>query len=98
MLCTNLWALTCVPLIWGFDRYVGGAPGKIDLYVGKEVVRRGIPMDGATEGLVELIKEVRQPQARCARVTASRVPDIMCVVVPKCAAPCLQDWVLATVA
>jgi (E)-4-hydroxy-3-methylbut-2-enyl-diphosphate synthase len=25
--------------------YVGGAPGKIDLYVGKEVVRRGIPMD-----------------------------------------------------
>lgn len=25
--------------------YVGGAPGKIDLYVGKEVVRRGIPME-----------------------------------------------------
>lgn len=25
--------------------YVGGAPGKIDLYVGKEVVQRGIPMD-----------------------------------------------------
>ena len=48
---------------WGcVARYVGGAPGKIDLYVGKEVVRRGIPMDGATEGLVELIKEVRRPQ------------------------------------
>lgn len=24
--------------------YVGGAPGKIDLYVGKEVVQRGVPM------------------------------------------------------
>ena len=38
-------------------RYVGGAPGKIDLYVGKEVVRRGIPMEGACDQLVELIKE-----------------------------------------
>ena len=37
--------------------YVGGAPGKIDLYVGKEVVRRAIPMATATEELVELIKE-----------------------------------------
>ncbi|KAK9843665.1 hypothetical protein WJX81_001770 [Elliptochloris bilobata] len=37
--------------------YVGGAPGKIDLYVGKEVVRRGIPMDGACDQLIELIKE-----------------------------------------
>jgi (E)-4-hydroxy-3-methylbut-2-enyl-diphosphate synthase len=25
--------------------YVGGAPGKIDLYVGKEVVKRAIPME-----------------------------------------------------
>lgn len=37
--------------------YVGGAPGKIDLYVGKEVVRRAIPMDSATDELIELIKE-----------------------------------------
>lgn len=36
--------------------YVGGAPGKIDLYVGKEVVRRGIPMETACDELVELIK------------------------------------------
>lgn len=36
--------------------YVGGAPGKIDLYVGKEVVRRAIPMDSATDELIELIK------------------------------------------
>jgi len=37
--------------------YVGGAPGKIDLYVGKEVVQRGIPMVGATDALVQLIKD-----------------------------------------
>eukprot|EP00622_Pseudochattonella_farcimen_P001451 FR736147.1.p1 GENE.FR736147.1~~FR736147.1.p1 ORF type:complete len:211 (+),score=35.90 FR736147.1:49-681(+) len=37
--------------------YVGGAPGKVDLYVGKEVVRRGIPNEEACDGLVELIKE-----------------------------------------
>lgn len=37
--------------------YVGGAPGKIDLYVGKEVVRKGISMDGAPDQLIELIKE-----------------------------------------
>ena len=43
--------------LWTVCRYVGGAPGKIDLYVGKEVVRRGIPMDGACDQLVDLIKE-----------------------------------------
>eukprot|EP00270_Netrium_digitus_P007218 TRINITY_DN2100_c0_g1_i2.p1 TRINITY_DN2100_c0_g1~~TRINITY_DN2100_c0_g1_i2.p1 ORF type:complete len:744 (+),score=231.37 TRINITY_DN2100_c0_g1_i2:313-2232(+) len=37
--------------------YVGGAPGKIDLYVGKEVVQRGLPMQSATDALVDLIKE-----------------------------------------
>ncbi|CAM6081888.1 unnamed protein product [Calypogeia fissa] len=37
--------------------YVGGAPGKIDLYVGKEVVKRGIPMETATDALVQLIKD-----------------------------------------
>lgn len=37
--------------------YVGGAPGKIDLYVGKEVVRRAIPMEGACDQLIDLIKE-----------------------------------------
>ena len=36
--------------------YVGGAPGKIDLYVGKEVVRRAIPMEGACDELIDLIK------------------------------------------
>ena len=37
--------------------YVGGAPGKIDLYVGKEVVKKGIAMEGAPDQLIELIKE-----------------------------------------
>eukprot|EP01024_Parvocaulis_polyphysoides_P037814 TRINITY_DN33764_c0_g2_i3.p1 TRINITY_DN33764_c0_g2~~TRINITY_DN33764_c0_g2_i3.p1 ORF type:complete len:169 (-),score=39.08 TRINITY_DN33764_c0_g2_i3:386-892(-) len=37
--------------------YVGGAPGKIDLYVKKDVVRRGIPMDSATDELIQLIKD-----------------------------------------
>lgn len=37
--------------------YVGGAPGKVDLYVGKEVVRRGIPNALACDELVQLIKD-----------------------------------------
>jgi len=37
--------------------YVGGAPGKIDLYVGKEVVKRGIAMETATDELIQLIKD-----------------------------------------
>mmetsp|Transcript_5782 Transcript_5782/g.18830 ORF Transcript_5782/g.18830 Transcript_5782/m.18830 type:complete len:739 (-) Transcript_5782:220-2436(-) len=37
--------------------YVGGAPGKVDLYVGKEVVQRGIPNDIACDALIQLIKD-----------------------------------------
>merc|ERR1712070_887941 len=37
--------------------YVGGAPGKVDLYVGREVVKRGIPNEEACDALVDLIKE-----------------------------------------
>ncbi|XP_048491735.1 4-hydroxy-3-methylbut-2-en-1-yl diphosphate synthase (ferredoxin), chloroplastic isoform X2 [Beta vulgaris subsp. vulgaris] len=37
--------------------YVGGSPGKIDLYVGKTVVKRGIAMEHATNALIDLIKE-----------------------------------------
>jgi (E)-4-hydroxy-3-methylbut-2-enyl-diphosphate synthase len=37
--------------------YVGGAPGKINLYVGKEPVRFNIPQEEAVERLVDLIKE-----------------------------------------
>ncbi|CAL0332284.1 unnamed protein product [Lupinus luteus] len=37
--------------------YVGGNPGKIDLYVGKTLVKRGIAMEHATNALIDLIKE-----------------------------------------
>ena len=37
--------------------YVGGAPGKINLYVGKESVKFNIPEYDAVERLVDLIKE-----------------------------------------
>ncbi len=37
--------------------YVGGAPGKINLYVGKIPVRFNIPEDEAVDSLVDLIKE-----------------------------------------
>lgn len=37
--------------------YVGGAPGKINLYVGKEPVSFNIPEEDAVERLVDLIKE-----------------------------------------
>ena len=37
--------------------YVGGAPGKINLYVGKDPVRFNIPQEEAVERLVDLIKE-----------------------------------------
>jgi (E)-4-hydroxy-3-methylbut-2-enyl-diphosphate synthase len=36
--------------------YVGGAPGKINLYVGKECVQKGIPTERSDEALIELIK------------------------------------------
>ena len=37
--------------------YVGGAPGKVDLYVGKDVVKRAIPNELACDALVQLIKD-----------------------------------------
>lgn len=37
--------------------YVGGAPGKINLYVGKEPVQFNIPEDEAVDRLIGLIKE-----------------------------------------
>jgi len=37
--------------------YVGGAPGKINLYVGKEVVKKGIDSDIADQALIDLIKQ-----------------------------------------
>ncbi|MBK8870269.1 MAG: (E)-4-hydroxy-3-methylbut-2-enyl-diphosphate synthase [Elusimicrobia bacterium] len=37
--------------------YVGGGPGKINLYVGKDCVEKGLPADEADERLVALIKK-----------------------------------------
>jgi (E)-4-hydroxy-3-methylbut-2-enyl-diphosphate synthase len=37
--------------------YVGGAPGKVNLYVGKQAVKFNIPEVEAVERLVDLIKE-----------------------------------------
>merc|ERR1712238_337428 len=37
--------------------YVGTLPGKVDLYYGKEVVRKSIKNEEAVDALVELIKE-----------------------------------------
>ena len=36
--------------------YVGGSPGKVNLYVGKEVVEKSVPEEEADERLVELIR------------------------------------------
>jgi len=36
--------------------YVGGAPGKVNLYVGKETVERNVPEEEAADRLVDLIK------------------------------------------
>lgn len=37
--------------------YVGSAPGHINLYKGKEVVRKNVPQDDAVNQLIDLIKE-----------------------------------------
>eukprot|EP00978_Attheya_sp_CCMP212_P021134 scaffold61325_cov49-Attheya_sp.AAC.1 len=37
--------------------YVGTLPGKVDLYYGKEIVRKSIPNEEAVDALVDLIKE-----------------------------------------
>ncbi len=37
--------------------YVGGAPGKINLYVGKDCIKYNIPADEADQSLIDLIKE-----------------------------------------
>jgi (E)-4-hydroxy-3-methylbut-2-enyl-diphosphate synthase len=36
--------------------YVGGSPGRVNLYVGKEVVEKGVPEGIADERLIELIR------------------------------------------
>ena len=47
--------------------YVGGAPGKVNLYVGKELVERHVPEAEASKRLIELIRQ----HGRWAEVPAS---------------------------
>jgi (E)-4-hydroxy-3-methylbut-2-enyl-diphosphate synthase len=37
--------------------YVGTLPGKVDLYYGKEIVRKSVPNEESVEALIDLIKE-----------------------------------------
>jgi (E)-4-hydroxy-3-methylbut-2-enyl-diphosphate synthase len=37
--------------------YVGSAPGKVDLYVGKTRVRQAVPSEEADQRLCDLIRE-----------------------------------------
>jgi hypothetical protein len=56
---------------------VGGTPGRIDLYVGKDVVQKNIPMADAPEALIQLIKVgqlVPAPLVRPARQGAQPDP------------------------
>ena len=51
--------------------YVGGAPGKINLYVGKQAIKFNIPEAEAVDRLVDLIKEHNkwvEPEAKQAAV------------------------------
>ena len=36
--------------------YMGGAPGKVNLFVGKECVEKGVPTEEAVDRLVDLIR------------------------------------------
>jgi (E)-4-hydroxy-3-methylbut-2-enyl-diphosphate synthase len=37
--------------------YVGGAPGKVNLYVGRNCVQKNIPEEAATQALIDLIRQ-----------------------------------------
>jgi (E)-4-hydroxy-3-methylbut-2-enyl-diphosphate synthase len=54
--------------------YVGGAPGRVNLYVGRDVVERNVPEEEADARLIELIKRhgrwVEPPPARVASARA----------------------------
>lgn len=51
--------------------YVGTLPGKVDLYYGKEVVRKNIPNEEAVDSLVDLIKSYDMWKVSWARARLS---------------------------
>jgi (E)-4-hydroxy-3-methylbut-2-enyl-diphosphate synthase len=52
--------------------YVGGAPGKVNLYVGKKAVKFNIPETEAVDRLVDLIRE----HGKWVERTESQIPDL----------------------
>ena len=50
--------------------YVGGSPGQVNLYVGKEVVEKSVPEDEADERLVSLIRTHGKWRCDSLRATA----------------------------
>ena len=58
--------------------YVGSSPGLVNLYVGREIVRRGVPEAGADDALVALLQEHgvwREPAVACAEEAAGTGPE-----------------------
>lgn len=59
--------------------YVGTLPGKVDLYYGKEVVRKSIPNEKAVDALVDLIKEYgmwKDPEPENSDVETEEVVEV----------------------
>lgn len=70
------------------SRYVGGSPGKIDLYVGKEVVRRAVDMDKVGAALL-LTHRLCHPVMSCER----RAWCLHRALKPTCtSASCVVQW------
>jgi (E)-4-hydroxy-3-methylbut-2-enyl-diphosphate synthase len=65
--------------------YVGTLPGKIDLYVGKEVVKRNIPNEQACDELVQLIKDHGRWVEKVREADAPRcLPCVMLAMLTRC--------------
>eukprot|EP00958_Prasinococcus_capsulatus_P020553 scaffold2697_cov392-Prasinococcus_capsulatus_cf.AAC.3 len=73
--------------------YVGGAPGKVDLYVGKEVVKRGIPNEEACDELVlpRAVDHTHQGERPLGRERGGRVRRGGCSMSSLCRRPSLQS-------
>ena len=70
--------------------YMGGAPGRVNLYVGRECVEKNVPADEADERLIALIK-AHGRSLRPAVLTYRRA-DAQTVAVPH---PGVVRWGLA---
>ncbi len=58
--------------------YVGGAPGKINLYVGKQAIKFNIPEADAVERLVDLIREHgKWVERESSPVTSVQMPSVV---------------------